>query len=155
MVVANTSFCPARVEVENHYHISANLFALLQLTKGVVKYAKQTKDAPRERAEVLREASSLVGLLGTLKDLLDEGDPQDPWLRATSGLALPDGPLEQYKLALERLAPKIIPSHGLQKVSQVLTWMFSKEEVGELLSKMERVKTLVGIALEMDHMSVL
>jgi hypothetical protein len=150
MIVANTCLYSA-----NHYHISAKIFALLRLTTGIVSYAKQTKDAPRERAMVLREASSLMGLLSTLKDLIDECDSQDPWLRATSGLATPDGTLEHCKLALEQLAPKIVPSHGLRKVGQVLPWMLSKEEADRLLSQIERVKTLVSIALEVDHMSVL
>jgi hypothetical protein len=33
----------------------------------------------------------------------------------------------------------------------VLAWKFSKEEVNGLLSQIERVKSLVLIALEMDH----
>lgn len=96
-----------------------------------------------------------MGLLSTLKDLIDDCDPKDPWLRATCGLAAQDGPLNQYKIALEILVAKIIPCHGLRKAGQVLTWKFSKEEVVDLLSQIERVKTLVGIALEIDHVFVL
>jgi hypothetical protein len=134
--------------------ITVSIAALLQLTNQIVSYVKQTKAAPEERTKVLREASSLVGLLSTLKDLIDECDPHDPWLQATCSLATRDGPLAQYKLALEKLVPKIILSHGPRKVGQALAWKFHKEEVDGLLSQIERIKTFVNIALELDLMSV-
>jgi hypothetical protein len=134
--------------------VTVSVLALLQLTEKVISYVKQTKDAPKERTRILREASSLMGLLSTLKDLIDDCHPSDPWLRATSGLATPDGPLDQYKLALEALVPKVIPFQGFRKAGQMLAWKLSKEEVLGLLSQIERVKSLMNIALEMDHMFV-
>jgi hypothetical protein len=136
--------------------ITLSIVALLKLTEQIISYAKLTKDAPKERARILREAISLEGLLVTLKDMIDEAkrDPQNQWLRAAADLATPGGPLSQCELALQALL-KLTPSHGIRKAVQRITWKFSKEEVDELLSQMERVKTLVGIALEMDHMFVL
>jgi hypothetical protein len=131
--------------------ITASILTLLQLTEKVIKYARQTKDAPKERTRILQEASGLVGLLITLKSLADDCDPQDPWLRATSRLATSNGPLEQYRSALEKLVGKIMPCDGLRKISQALVWKFTKEDVSDLLSQIERVKSLVGIALGMDE----
>jgi hypothetical protein len=113
--------------------ITASVAALLSLTGQIVSYAKLIKDAPKERATILREASSLNGLLATLESIIAEAE-QTQWLRALL---------------------KLTPSHGIHKAVQRITWKFSKEEVVELLSQMERVKTLVGIALEIDHMFVL
>jgi hypothetical protein len=134
--------------------ITFSVLTLLQLTEKVISYAKQIKDAPKERTRVLREASSLMGLLSTLKDLIDDCDPADPWLRVMSRLATPDGALDQYKLVLEALVSKVVPSHGLRHAGQMLAWKFSKEEVLALLSQIERVKSLMNIALELDHMLV-
>lgn len=134
--------------------ITASILTLLQLTEKVVRYARQTKDAPKERTRVLQEASGLVGLLITLKSLMDDCDPQDPWLRATSGLATSNGLLEQYRSALEKLTGKIMPGDGLRKIGQALVWKFTKEDVSDLMSQIERVKSLVNIALGMDDMSV-
>jgi hypothetical protein len=136
--------------------ITLSIVALLKLTEQIVSYAKLMKDAPKERTRILREASSLRGLLATLKDIIAEAeqDPQDQWLRAIADLATPGGPLRQCELALEALL-KLTPSHGIRGAFQRVTWKFSKDEVDELLSQVERVKTLVGIALEMDHMFVL
>ena len=69
-------------------------------------------------------------------------------------MTTPGGPLNQYKYTLELLASKIIPNHALHKVGQVLVWKFNKEEVNGLLSQIERVKSLVLIALELDHRSI-
>jgi hypothetical protein len=135
--------------------ITVSVLALLQLTEKVISYAKQTRNAPKERTRILQEASGLVGLLITLKGLIDDCDPQDPWLRATSNLATPDGPLDQYKLTLESLIKNIMPNDGLRKVSQMVAWKFSKDEVVGLLSQIERVKSLINIALGMDDMLVL
>jgi hypothetical protein len=131
--------------------ITVSVLTLLQLTEKFISYIKQTKDARKEQVRVLREASSLVWLLRELQECIGEHNSEDPWLQATSGLTTPGGLLDQYKHTLEVLASNIIPDHGLYKVGQVLAWKFSKEEVNGLLSQIERVKSLVLIALEMDH----
>jgi hypothetical protein len=134
--------------------ITVSVLTLLQLTEKVIKYVRQTKDSPKERTRVLQEASGLVGLLITLKSLVDDCDPQDPWLRATSRLATSNGPLEQYRSALEKLIGKIMPGDGLRKIGQALVWKFTKKDVSDLLSQIERVKSLIDIALGMDDMLV-
>jgi hypothetical protein len=134
--------------------IAVSVLTLLQLTEKVIKYARQTKDLPRERTRVLQEASGLFGLLVTLKSLVDDCDPQDPWLQATSRLATSDGPLDQYRSALEKLIDKIMPGDGLRKIGQALVWKFTKEDISDLLSQIERVKSLIDIALGMDDVLV-
>lgn len=133
--------------------ITASIIAVLQITKAVVSYAKETRDAPEGLRKVYEEARSLVILLHELKDLVAEQNSHNSWLQTTSGLAVRDGPLDQYKKSLEILVPKTT-SHGLRKIGQVLAWNFGKEEVMAVLSQIERIKSLVQIALEMDHMFV-
>jgi len=134
--------------------ITVYVLTLLQLTEKVIEYARQTKDSPKERTRVLQEASGLLGLLVTLKSLVGNCDPQDPWMRATSRLATSNGPLEQYGSALEKLIGKITPGDGLRKIGQALVWKFTREDISDLLSQIERVKSLIDIALGMDEMSV-
>jgi hypothetical protein len=47
----------------NPLSITVSVIALLQLTQKVIDYARQTKDAPKERIRVLQEASSLPNYL--------------------------------------------------------------------------------------------
>lgn len=131
--------------------ITASIIAVLQATKEVVSYINGTKDAPEDLTKVYEEARSLMILLYELKDLVAGPNSHISWLQTTSGLATRGGPLDQYKRSLEILVPKTT-GHGLRKIGQVLAWKFGKEEVMALLSQIERIKSLVQIALEMDHM---
>jgi hypothetical protein len=133
--------------------ITASIIAVLQATKEVISYVKETKDSPKELTKVYEEARNLVILLYELKDLVAGQASHEPWLQTTSALAVRDGPLDQYRTSLEILVPKIT-SHGLRKVRQVLSWKICKEDVMALLSRIERIKSLVQIALELDHMLV-
>jgi hypothetical protein len=98
--------------------ITASVAALLSLTGQIVSYAKLVKDAPKERATILREASSLNGLLATLESIIAEAE-QTQWLRAMADLATPGGPLSQCKLALQALL-KLTPSMASTKLSKGL-----------------------------------
>jgi hypothetical protein len=65
---------------------------------------------------------------------------------------MPKGPLEQFKGALEQLASRLEPSKGVKKVGRALTWPFQTEEIKEILSTIERQKSLFDLALQNDHM---
>lgn len=80
--------------------ITASIIAVLQATKRIISYVKETRDAPKELTKVYEEAKNLVILLYELKDSLAEQDPHNAWLRATSKLAVRDGPLDQDKKVL-------------------------------------------------------
>ena len=134
--------------------ITLSVTALLKLTKDVVLYVKEAKDAPDERRRFVRETSGLSGMLTTLVDFVNEEDPSNPWLFAVLELVAQGGPFDQFALALQQLKAKIVPASGMRKFGQMLMWKHIKEDIQTLLSKIERLKTLVGVALEMDHMLV-
>jgi hypothetical protein len=134
--------------------ITLSITALLKLTKDVVLYIKGAKDASDERKKFVREIASLSGMLNMLVDFVNEEDPNDPWLYAISDLIAQDGPFDQYSLALQLLKSKIAPRSGVRKLGQALVWKHVKEDIHQLLSQIERLKTLVGIALDLDHMLV-
>lgn len=131
---------------------TASIIAILQLTSTVVGYLHDVKDAPKDRARCATEASDLFSLLNNLKYRLEEADTERSWYTAVRALAAEDGPLDQYKLALEQLQPKVSSGSGIMKVGNILLWKFSKLEVNVILSRMERLKSLIQIALEMDHL---
>jgi hypothetical protein len=131
---------------------TASIIAILQLTSTVVGYLHDVKDAPKDRARCATEASNLFNLLNNLKYRLEEANVTQPWYAAVRALAVKDGPLYQYKSALEQLRPNVSLDSGIRKVGNALLWNFKKQEVNAVLSRMERLKTLIQIALEMDHL---
>ena len=130
--------------------IAASVIAVVQIAGSVITYLSEVKNAPKECKKCLMEVSCLITLLLKLKDLSESGSTE-PWNTAVHALTVKDGPLDQYKLALEQLLAKVGPENRVRKLANVLMWNFVKEEVASILARIERLKTLVSVALEMDQ----
>jgi hypothetical protein len=55
---------------------------------------------------------------------------------------------------LEQLKNKISSGHGLKKMAKTLWWKYIKEDAKGILVRIERLKSLVQIALQMDYFFV-
>jgi hypothetical protein len=131
---------------------TASIIAILQLSAKVLSYLSDVKGSSQGHAQCTIEASNLHNLLTNLRFRLEERHGHQPWFNAVQALAVKNGPLDQFKEALETLRAKITDHGRLKKVREALTWKFEKEEVDAILARMERLKTLVEIALQMDHL---
>ena len=131
---------------------SASIIAVLQLTGAVIGYLNDVKDAPKECQQCTIEASNIQNLLINLRYRLEQGHAGDPWFTAIRALNIENGPLDQYKQALEQLQSRAEIQDGVQKVKRRLLWKFGKEEITSILARMERLKSLVSFALENDHL---
>jgi hypothetical protein len=132
--------------------ITASLIAVIKLTTSVVEYLSNVKDAPRERAQCAIEASNIYNLLTILRYRVEEGDFNKPWFSTIRTLAVQGGPLDQYKKALEQVQKKIEKVPAAKRLGNNILWPFTKREIAEILSRIERLKNLVLVALEMDHL---
>jgi hypothetical protein len=132
--------------------VTASIIAILQLSGKVVGYLTDVKDASRERATCAIEVSNLTSLLLNLRFNLEEGNANTPWHTAVQALAFKNGPLEQFKQALETLQTKMTDGGRLKKAGDILMWKFKKEEVDSILGRIGRLKSLVQIALQRDHL---
>ncbi|KAL9049918.1 MAG: hypothetical protein Q9162_006945 [Coniocarpon cinnabarinum] len=135
--------------------VTASVIAVVQLSCKVFKYLRDVKDAPKECEKCKKEVLNNQILLSTLQGRLDEAQPDQPWFKQIQKLNEAEGPLCQYKQALEELWARIAPQHGLQKVQGRLLWKFSKKEVESILERMERLTHIVSAALQDDHLQVL
>ena len=135
--------------------ISASIIAVLELTASVVQYLSDMKDASKDRQTLLVEISSVSSLLYTLKDLAERAEWGDTWLATMKSLMVPNGPLEQFKVALEDLASILMPVNKLMKIGNAMTWPFQKKEIRNILNAIERQKTLFALALQNDHLLVM
>ena len=130
----------------------ASVIAVLQLTVAVIGYLKDVKNATKECQQCMIEASNLQSLLINLLYRLEQGQAGDPWFVAIRALNIENGPFDQYKQALEQLLSMVETQDGVQKFKRRLLWKFRKEEVAIILERMERLKSLVSLALEDDHL---
>lgn len=132
--------------------VTASIIAILQVTATLVNYANDVKDAPKDRARFAMEASSLSSLLLNLRYQIEDSKSNEEWYREVILLGVSEGPLDQYNRELKKLQLKVASSKGLVKIGDALWWKFSKEEVASILLRIERLKNLIQIALQMDHL---
>jgi hypothetical protein len=131
---------------------TASIIAILQLSGKVLMHLSDVKDASKGRVRCTIETTNLYSLLSCLRFRLEEGHLNQPWYTAVRALAVENGPLDQFKEALEMLQSKIIDKGRLAKVGDALMWNFKKEEIASILDRIERLKSLVEIALGGDHL---
>lgn len=131
---------------------ASSIISVIQISEEVLKYVRTVKDASQERKRLLREASSLMGQLTTLQNVIQDGDFEADWQHAVKQLTIEDGPLDQYKAALETLAKRLKPAHGVRKAGQVIAWPLFKDEVSAALGQIHRLQSLTQVALDMDHL---
>jgi hypothetical protein len=131
---------------------TASIIAILQLSFKVSGYLNDVKDASTDRRKCAMEAANLNSLLTSLRCRLEEGCSHASWYTAVRALSVDGGPLDQFKQALEMVQDRLTESGRLKKASEALVWKFKKQEVADILGRMERLKTLVEIALQMDHL---
>ncbi len=133
--------------------ISASITALLQLTSTVIQYMNEVKGTPEDRRRILSELASVNGVLFILQDQADQAKQGDQWSSTFLSLSVAEGPLDQFRRALERLSSKLAPpATGLKKLSRAIVWPFQKEEIKEILGSIERQKALLNLARQNDHM---
>ena len=131
---------------------AASITAVLQLTDEVIGYLNDVKNAQKECQQCTIEISDLQYLLLNLRSCLEQGQAGDPCLTAVRALNIENGPLDQYKHALEQLLSRIKIQNGVQEVKTWLLWEFKKEEVASILERTERLRSLVGSALVDDYL---
>ncbi|OBT62890.1 hypothetical protein VE03_07604 [Pseudogymnoascus sp. 23342-1-I1] len=135
--------------------VTASIIAIVQLTSVIIGCLNDLKGTSNDRARCALEISNVSNLLVKLMYRLDEVSSNDGWYAEVQALAAANGPIDQYRSALEQLKSKFTStaSSGL-KISNALSWKFNKEEVANILMRIERLKSLTQIALEMDHFTL-
>ncbi|KAF2137260.1 uncharacterized protein K452DRAFT_236179 [Aplosporella prunicola CBS 121167] len=132
--------------------ITVSVIAILDLTTKVFGYVNSVKYASKERRQCAMEMSSTLALLTELRYHLEDSSPNTPWFESVCALDGKDGPLGQYKAALKELEMKLEPPEGFKKAAKSLTWKLNKSESDSILSRIERLKSSIHIALELDNL---
>ena len=130
--------------------MTASIITIMQLAQSVAGYLKDMKDASKEQVRIATEISSVNVLLTPLKYCIKDVQPGDPWFTEVQRLGDEGGPLDQFESTLKQLKSKVEQADGYMKAVRSLTWTFNKMDVSAMLSRIERVKTLIILALAND-----
>lgn len=132
--------------------ITASVIAILQLSQSVVTVLTSVYDASEDGNKIMTEITSVTGILYHLKDLAERAQWAGDWPGVMQTLTLPHGPIDQLKCALVDIYSKVKPAAGLRKVGRSFVWPFQKGQVKDLLTTIEHQKSLLLIAMQIDHM---
>lgn len=126
---------------------TASIATLLQLAGAVIKYLSILKNASDDIKALVLELCTIRGLLSTIKDLVTEESMLHESLGGHNGL------FSQIESSLQSLASKVEPTSKTigHSFAQKFRWPLRKEEVKDVLSSIERQKTLLGLALQNDQ----
>jgi hypothetical protein len=132
--------------------LTVSIAALIGTTAQILVYLNSVKTASKERAKLALEATNLMALLTSMRYKAEEAEQEkNVWYNSVrSLLGGANGPLDQFRSALEELAGKLDPATGLKKISRTLIWTLDKKECIDILAKIERLKTLIGLASQED-----
>ena len=133
---------------------SASIVALIQLSSTVINYLSNVRSGPKELQQIRSETSSVLGILITLQDQIDQTGSEDPFSSVLRSLNVPGGPFGQVRAALQRLDLKLAPTKGWVKLGKALKWPLEKEEIHEILNTIERQKALLSLAQQNDHIAL-
>jgi hypothetical protein len=130
--------------------LTASIIAVLQLISTLTSYINEVKNATAEQAKVAVEAGILYDLLATLRFRVEEAEESqsdDPWYIQVKLLGKINGLLDQFKNILDTIVNKLSSSRKRHKSKSALLWKFTKKAVEDALARMERLKSLISLAL--------
>ncbi|KAL8754169.1 MAG: hypothetical protein Q9199_004528 [Rusavskia elegans] len=129
---------------------AVGLAQLVDFTAKTIKYLNSIKDASKERAGLLREASNLLNLLISLQTQVDEAKQSEEWFVGIRSLTVKNGPLDQLRDGLEHLTDKLKPKRGVESTVRKFVWTLDKTYCEDMLRKIERAKSSITLALHGD-----
>ena len=131
--------------------ISASIVALFQLTGSIFSFLSSVKNASSEQNKLRDEVITVTGLLKALEMRLEGMKVDDEGFLTIRALD-EGGALDQCRESLEELIGKTDNDKisGIEKLGRNFTWHFGKTEVNKTLMSVERLKTLLNLALTND-----
>ncbi|SJL14282.1 uncharacterized protein ARMOST_17738 [Armillaria ostoyae] len=127
--------------------IASSIVTLVDVSWTIIKYLKDVKEASKDGDRLSKELFGLVYWLNEVKALTDETEPLAEFELAPSGTT---------EKATEPGTEKV-KSGLLEKVKAVkhrLLWKFKKESMEDALEKIERIKSLMIVAVQHDHFAL-
>ncbi len=153
--------------------IASSIVALTEVSWTIFEYLKDVKEASKEHHSLSMELLGLVHWLDEVEPLTDMAESNDLWLVMMEQLSGPVMRLtmllndltKEFELALSgtyRTMEKATEpgtekvkgglSEKVKAVKHRLLWKFKKESVEDALKKMERIKSLMIVAVQHDHL---
>ena len=124
---------------------------LLDHTKTVIDYINDVRNSSQDQKNLLDELVATQIVLGQLDAHVNDED----WKETMDVLGAIGGPFDQLKLELKRMKRKLEPPTGkLSRAGKALLYHFSKDDLKKHFDRIERIKSLLQLAVQNNHRSV-
>ena len=127
---------------------------MIQIGLDVIKYIDSNKESFAERWGHRKEVNSIIYILETLGNRLKDTSRTESQLPTLTALAIEGGQREQVRDILEDIERKLASSRGLRDWRNALTWPFKKQDVDNMLNKINLLSHPLMLALQDDGMFV-
>jgi hypothetical protein len=129
----------------------------MELASTVLQYIGDVKDFSEDCVKIREQISSTMGLLFTLANRIKKAEDEQgddttdrAWLAAFQPLSVSDGPIEQFKGALEHLSAALVPKDGAHKLGTPLKWDVGDEHIEAVSRSVTQQKSRFVLALQND-----
>ena len=95
--------------------LTASIVQLINATTKAYGYLKDASSAEKARAKVSLEVISLVPLLTDLRLRIEQADPNDKWIENFLALGGHNGPVQQFRGAMDELLELLKPEVSKRK----------------------------------------
>jgi hypothetical protein len=133
----------------------ASVGQLIAATANLIRYMNDVKEAPRDQARLALECANLVAFLTEFRYAIDDLDFKDPHLTGIQLLAGKNGALEQLTEAVNALYDRLRPGRRAGRIVKAVIWPLQKQDVDGILSRIERLKSLITLHRQGDHLYVI
>lgn len=148
--------------LQNQYYPMAEIVGLVsgivaliqlagKLTSISYSYACGVKRASKDLGDLIDELGSLSKVLLSLRSHLERVKTTSS-ISALQGLNDSDGPLKVCGRELEELISQVEPRNGWKGMVDSIKWPLKEKDTLQLISRIERHKSLIVFALAADQM---
>ncbi|KAI0126620.1 ankyrin repeat-containing domain protein [Xylariales sp. AK1849] len=130
---------------------TSGIIAIIQLSSEVVQYISVATGATKQRRLLRNELQACDDILQLLVEEADDAEDGRAWSETINALQAPGAPLGRLCVMLNLIKAKLQPREGLKQAIMVLRWPFEEKEVGQIISAIEREKSLLQLALANEH----
>jgi len=130
----------------------ASVAQSLSTVVAIARYVNQVKKGSEDRARLAREVASMAALMTNLRYDLDELDQSAPQLSALRSLIAPGGLLSEFDVAANHVKQKLKRTGRLSRFFRSLSWPLDKQEVADMISLIERLRSAITFSLQKDQL---
>jgi hypothetical protein len=134
--------------------VLASIIQVIDGTVKVVEYARSLKAKAQDQRRLAQECKNLLSILLQLRTEVQKAHENTDVTAAVRLNTIKDGLLEQIKMCTDDLANELDFLGHTSRILARYTWHFRKKDCAEILSNIERLKSLTGLALQQMLMLV-